>query len=156
MQPTTNIPANPDCEIVSSRTFYAPADILFKAWTDPVHLAAWWGPKGFTNTFHEYNLQPGGTWRFIMHGPDKGHYENEAVFTEIEPPHLLAWYRISKPLFRVQVNFDAVSDHETNLTFLMIFPTPEDRNKVIQFVPEKNEENFDRLEAELKKMRRDS
>ena len=58
-----------DREIVTTRVMDAPRELVFKAWTDPDHLVHWWGPTGFTNTFHEFDLKPGGVWRFVMHGP---------------------------------------------------------------------------------------
>ena len=61
---------SPDCEIVSIRNFTYSREQVFNAWTDPNRLKNWWGPKGFTNTFHEFDLRPGGKWSFIMHGPD--------------------------------------------------------------------------------------
>ena len=50
-------------EIVSARVFDVPRERIFSAWTDPAHLAHWWGPKGFRNSFHEFDLRPGGNWR---------------------------------------------------------------------------------------------
>ena len=91
----------PDCEIVSSRIVNATSDHVFTAWTDPNHLKNWWGPAGFTNTFNEFDLRPGGKWSFIMHGPEKGNYRNECEFLKIDKPSLIAWKRISKPLFQV-------------------------------------------------------
>lgn len=58
-----------DREIVATRVFDAPRDLVFKMWTDPKHIVHWWGPNGFTNTIHEMDVRPGGVWRFIMHGP---------------------------------------------------------------------------------------
>lgn len=49
-----------DRQIVSPRVFDAHRELLFKMWTDPKHLAQWWRPKGFTKTFHELDLRPGG------------------------------------------------------------------------------------------------
>lgn len=69
--------APPNCQIVTTRTVNAPITQVFKAWTDPEHLKNWWGPKGFTNTFIEHDLRPGGKWRYIMHGPKAGNYKNE-------------------------------------------------------------------------------
>jgi uncharacterized protein YndB with AHSA1/START domain len=57
-------------EIASGRVIDAPRRKVFKAFADPTHLARWWGPKGFRNTFEEFDFRPGGTWRFTMHGPD--------------------------------------------------------------------------------------
>lgn len=49
-------------EIISSREFGVPRERVFRAWTTPDLLARWWGPHGFTNTFHECDVRPGGTW----------------------------------------------------------------------------------------------
>ena len=64
-------------EIVSGRVIDAPRRKVFKAFADPTHLARWWGPKGFRNTFEEFDFRPGGTWRFTMHGPDGVDYQNK-------------------------------------------------------------------------------
>jgi uncharacterized protein YndB with AHSA1/START domain len=140
--------------IVSARIFDASIEDIFRAWTDPEHLKNWWGPKGFTNTFEEYDLRPGGKWKFIMHGPDKGNYVNECVFIKIDKPDLIAWDRVSKPVFRVLAQFERVTDGRTRVIFKMIFSSSSKEYETIKkFAPEKNEENFDRLEAELKRMK---
>jgi uncharacterized protein YndB with AHSA1/START domain len=140
---------SPDCEIVSSRIFNTTPALVFEAWTDPTLLARWWGPAGFTNTFYEFDPRPGGKWRFTMHGPDKGNYQNECVFLNIERPNLIAWDRISKPLFRVVATFDQIADGNTKLIFRMQFATKEECDKIRPFAVDKNEENFDKLEAVL-------
>ena len=48
-----------DREIVSVCVFDAPREQVFDAWTNPKRLSRWWGPQGFTNTFHEFDLRPG-------------------------------------------------------------------------------------------------
>jgi uncharacterized protein YndB with AHSA1/START domain len=141
----------PDCEIVSSRIFDFPQTLVFKAWTDPNHLKKWWGPNGFTNTFEEFDLRVGGQWRFTMHGPDKGNYQNHCEFTKIDAPNLISWKRHSKPLFQIVATFEAIDD-QTQVVFRMVFDTPEESNKLRPYVVDKNEENFDRLETELSKM----
>lgn len=148
-----NISAKPENEIISTRVINFPKELVYSAWADPDHLKNWWGPKGFTNTFTEFDFRPGGKWSFMMHGPEKGNYPNECEFTRIEKPNLIAWKRISKPLFQVAVSFEAVSDNETKIVFKMIFDTPEECNKLKPFVVDKNEENFDKLETELSKMK---
>ena len=57
-------------EIVITRVFDAPRDLVFDAWTKEEHLSKWWGPRGFTTSFQKFDMKPGGTWQFIMHGPD--------------------------------------------------------------------------------------
>ena len=144
--------ATPDREIVTTRVFNAPRELVYKAWTDPVHLKAWWGPKGFTNTFNTFDFRIGGKWSFVMHGPEKGNYNNECTFIVIREPELLVWDRQSKPIFQVEVAFEALAANETRVIFKQKFETAEECNKLRPFVPEKNEENMDKLEAELKKM----
>lgn len=146
------IAATPDCEIVSSRTVNAPRELVYTAWTDPDHLKNWWGPAGFTNTFNEFDLRPGGRWRFIMHGPEKGNYPNDCEFIQIDRPALIAWKRHSKPLFRIVATFEEVSAGRTKIVFKQIFDSATECNKVKPFVIDKNEENFDRLEKELASM----
>ena len=142
----------PECEIVTTRTFNFPRQLVYKAWTDPAHLKVWWGPNGFTNTFNIFDPRVGGRWSFVMHGPDKGHYVNEVTFIAIKEPELLVWDRQSKPLFQVEVVFEEISANETRVIFKQKFKTAEECEKLRKYVPEKNEENMDRLEAELKKM----
>jgi uncharacterized protein YndB with AHSA1/START domain len=141
-----------DCEISASRIVNATQETVFRAWTDPEHLKVWWGPAGFTNTFSEFDLRPGGKWRFVMHGPEKGHYPNECEFIKIEKPNLVAWNRISPPLFQVVATFDAIAPDKTRVTFKMVFATAKECGKLKPFVIDKNEENLDRLENELARM----
>ncbi len=84
-------------EIVSTRILDAPRERVFKAFADPDHLMHWWGPKGFSNTFHEFDFRPGGTWRFVMHGPDGIDYQNKSVFVEIVMPERIVFAHVSGP-----------------------------------------------------------
>lgn len=149
---TEILQTTPDCEIRSSRIVNYSVELVFTAWTNPNHLKNWWGPKGFTNTFKEFDLRPGGKWSFVMHGPDKGNYVNECEFVLIEKPKLIVWKRISKPLFNVVAEFEEIPSNQTKIIFRMVFDTADECNKIKPFAIEKNEENFDKLEKELMKM----
>ena len=138
-------------EINSSRVLNAPLAVVYNLFANPSHLKKWWGPKGFTNTFHEFDLQPQGKWVLTMHGPEKGNYENSSVFKTVEPFKLISWTRISQPLFDMEVAFEEITDLETRISFRMIFATAEECEKVKPFAGPKNEENFDRLEMEIAK-----
>ncbi len=59
-------------EIIITRMFDAPRALVFKAWTDPRHVARWWGPKGVTNPVCELDVRPGGAIRIDMRGADEG------------------------------------------------------------------------------------
>ncbi|MES2410792.1 MAG: SRPBCC family protein [Bacteroidota bacterium] len=150
--PSEIIKTTPESEIVTTRTISFPIELVYKAWSDPDHLKNWWGPKGFTNTFNEFDFRVGGKWSFIMHGPDKGNYVNEVEFIKIEKPNLIAWTRHSKPLFQILATFEELAADNTKVVFKMLFSSPEECNKLKPYVIDKNEENFDRLEIELRKM----
>jgi uncharacterized protein YndB with AHSA1/START domain len=137
-----------DREIVTTRVISAPRELIWRAWTEPEHVRNWWGPKGFTNTFHEFDLRPGGKWRFIMHGPDGKDYPNESVFIEIRRPERLVFEHQSAPRFRATVLFEDFGG-KTKITFRQLFELPEDYRRVKVFAVPANEENMDKLEAEL-------
>ncbi|WP_113654287.1 SRPBCC family protein [Pedobacter namyangjuensis] len=142
----------PEKEIVTTRILNYPQQLVFDAWANPAHLINWWGPKGFTNTFNEFDFREGGKWSFVMHGPDKGNYANECEFVKIEKPSFIAWKRHSKPLFQVVASFKEISKEQTEVIFKMIFATADECSKIRPYVIDKNEENFDKLEVELSKM----
>lgn len=141
-----------DLEILSTRVFDFPRELIFRAWTEPDHLAKWWGPDGFTNTFHEFDPRPGGAWNFIMHGPDGTHYNNSSVFVEITRPGRIVFDHISTPQFQVVATFEDLGE-KTKVTFRMIFETEKTCAAVKVYAVDCNEQNFDRLEAELAKMK---
>jgi uncharacterized protein YndB with AHSA1/START domain len=141
-----------DREIVTTRLIDAPRRLVFKAWTDPDHLARWWGPKGFTNTFHEFDPTPGGMWRFVMHGPDGVDYKNESVFQEVVEPERIV-FRHLRPMHRFQAIASFADEAgKTGLTWRMVFESVAECQKVKSFVVEANEQNLDRLEAQLATM----
>ncbi len=139
-------------EIINTRVFDAPRKRVFRAWTDPEHLARWWGPKGFTNAFQEFDLRPGGTWRFVMRGPNGAEYQNKSVFVEIVKPERIVFRHESPPECQVTATFAEPASGKTRVTFQMLFETAAACEKVKGFAPEANEQNFDRLEAELTRM----
>jgi uncharacterized protein YndB with AHSA1/START domain len=120
-----------DREIVVTRVFDAPRALVFKAWTDPKHLAHWWGPNGFSITTHEMEFKPGGVWRFVMHGPDGRDYKNEQVYVEIVEPERLVYRHVSTPQFQMTVTF-ADNGGKTRLTAQMLFASTAARDQTIK------------------------
>lgn len=148
-----------DRELVITREFNAPRELVFDAWTDPKHLINWWGPNGFTNTFHEIEIKPGGVWLFTMHGPDGVDYPNRIIYQEVVKPELLSYLHTSDDPkdpanFNVFVTFKELEKNKTSLTMRMVFATPEQLQAVKeQFgVMEGAHQTLGRLEEELKKM----
>ncbi|MFO7544381.1 MAG: SRPBCC domain-containing protein [Trueperaceae bacterium] len=80
-----------DRELVISRLFDAPRDLVFEAYTNVDAKSQWWGPHGFTTTTHAADVRPGGEWRFTMHGPDGTDFPNRIVFREIAAPERLVY-----------------------------------------------------------------
>jgi uncharacterized protein YndB with AHSA1/START domain len=81
--------------VVITRIFDAPRGLVFQAWTDPVHLAAWWGPEGFTNPVCEVDLRVGGKLRIVMRAPDGAEHPMIGVFREIVPPERIVFTNIA-------------------------------------------------------------
>jgi len=138
-----------DREITTRRVLDAPRERVFQAFSDPARLARWWGPNGFTNTFHECDLRPGGHWRFVMHGPNGGDYQNHSVFMEVVKPERIVFDHLSDHWFRMTITLSARPASQTLITWHMLFETAAERDRIQAIVGEANEQNLDRLEAEL-------
>lgn len=78
-------------QLVITRVFDAPRELVYKVWTDPKHLAQWWGPHGFTTTILQMDVRPGGTWRYAMRGLDGNDYPFDGVYLEIDEPRRLVF-----------------------------------------------------------------
>lgn len=143
-------------ELIITRSFQAPRELVFKAWTDPNHLPQWWGPKGFTTTVQEIVVKPGGVWRYTMHGPDGVDYYNKISFIEVDGPERLVYSHgdeTEDELFRVSVSFEQ-QRMETKLTMRMLFKTAEELEKTIQEYGaiEGAQSTLDRLEDQIPKV----
>jgi uncharacterized protein YndB with AHSA1/START domain len=141
-----------DREIATTRVLHAPRALVFQAFTDPAHLARWWGPAGFTSTFDVFDARPGGAWRFVMHGPDGTDFKNESVFVELVKPERIV-FRHLKPMHVFELTITLAADgKKTRLGWRMRFETAAECEQVKAFAVAANEQNLDRLEAELSRM----
>ena len=86
---TTTESAERELEI--TRVFDAPRSLVFKAWTQPEHLAHWWGPRGFSLPSCQIDLRPGGSYRFQMKSPEGGIVWWHGVVREIVEPERIVW-----------------------------------------------------------------
>jgi uncharacterized protein YndB with AHSA1/START domain len=122
--------------IIGVREFDAPRDLVFSVWTDPKHLAQWWGPNGFTTTTHSFEMRPGGVWRFVMHGPDGRYHQNRITFEEVVPPQRIVYRHgdgadVEPVQFRQTVIFEDLGGR-TRVTWRGVFPSAAERNRVIK------------------------
>jgi uncharacterized protein YndB with AHSA1/START domain len=132
----------------TSREIPAPVEQVFAALSDPERLARWWGPTGFTNTFSICEFKSGGRWSFVMHGPDGGNYPNESVFAEIEAPRRVVIQHVSEPKFRLTITL-ASSVSGTAISWVQAFESAEVASRIEHIVVPANEQNLDRLSAEV-------
>ncbi|HLH12480.1 MAG TPA: SRPBCC domain-containing protein [Methylovirgula sp.] len=139
-------------EIIGTRIYDAPRELVWRAFTDPQHLARWWGPNGFTNSFHEFDFRPGGTWRHVMHGPDGTDYPNESRFVEIAWLQRLVIDHISAPKFRLTVSLEdagAQSGSKTKLVFHQFFESVEAFESIKPYALPGLEQNLEKLAEHL-------
>jgi uncharacterized protein YndB with AHSA1/START domain len=159
MNPPDDDAANTaDREITTTRVLDASRDLVFEMWTNPNHVAQWWGPHGFTTTVQEMDVRPGGVWRLVMHGPDGKDYKNKIVFIEVVKPERLVYKHTpekdTEPVsFQVTVTF-AEQGSKTRLTVQMLFPSAAARDHVIKKygAAEGLNQTLSRLEELLAKM----
>jgi uncharacterized protein YndB with AHSA1/START domain len=138
-----------DREFVHSRLIDAPRERVFAAIADPARLARWWGPNGFTSTFEVFEFRPGGAWRFVMHGPDGKDYPNTNLFTEIVAPERVVVEHVGAPhRFELTITF-AAQGARTLVGWRQVFDTAEEKLRIAAFVAPANEQNLDRLAAEV-------
>lgn len=134
----TPSPDTSDREVVISRVLDAPRALVWQAWTDPQHVAKWWGPRGFSDTTKRHEFRVGGVWEHVMTGPDGVNYPNKAIFKEIIPlervTFTLGGGREDGPgiSFTATWTFETVEGNKTRLTGRMVFPTAAARDLVVR------------------------
>jgi pimeloyl-ACP methyl ester carboxylesterase/uncharacterized protein YndB with AHSA1/START domain len=139
-----------DREIFLSRTLNAPVALVWEMWTDPQHIANWWGPNGFTNTISTMDLKPGGQWNLVMHGPDGADYDNNSIFREIVPHKRIVFDHVSFPKITFTITFEDRGD-QTFLTWHMLFDSAEEFQKIAKEhgAVEGAKQNVEKLETYL-------
>jgi uncharacterized protein YndB with AHSA1/START domain len=125
-----------DREMVFTRLFDAPRELVFKMWTDPKHIVQWWGPRGFSTTSLEMDVRPGGSWRLVMHGPDGVDYKNKIVYSEVVEPERLVYRHTGEAGYepvkiQVTVTFEDRGG-KTDLMMRMVFESAAERENVIK------------------------
>ncbi|WP_235916411.1 MULTISPECIES: SRPBCC domain-containing protein [Alphaproteobacteria] len=136
-------------EILSSRLFGVAPSMLFEAFADPVKLAQWWGPDGFTNEIHEFDLRPGGRWVILMKTEEGAEFLNHSTFQEVLAPERIVFLHHDPiHVFTLEMDFRP-EDGGTRLSWRMLMEPNEENTKFKAFIAYANEQNFDRLERVL-------
>lgn len=109
------------------RTFNAPIDLVWKAWTETSHIANWWGPKGMEFTVEEHSFEVGGSWRFSMPMPNGASFVSEGVYSEIIEKEKIVTSADFKPMTEgvtLIALFEALGE-KTKFTFHVVHETEE-------------------------------
>jgi uncharacterized protein YndB with AHSA1/START domain len=141
-----------DRTVVSRREIAAPRDVVFQAIADPQRFARWWGPEGFTNTVHEFDLRPGGVLKYTMHGPDGANYDMERRVVELVSPSRVVLDNPDPSHRFIMTQTLADRGETTFVTWRMRFDSAQEYDRVAPFIVPANEQNFDRLAAEVARM----
>lgn len=138
-----------DLEILITREFDAPRDLVFKAMTDPALILRWWGNSTVVDNM---DVRPGGSWRFVGHMPDGSEHAFRGEYREVVAPERIVQTFEYEPLaghISVETATFAERDGRTVLTVLQLYASVEDRDRTIQYGMEKGAtETYGRL-AEL-------
>jgi uncharacterized protein YndB with AHSA1/START domain len=71
-------------EFVMEHIFDAPRELVYKAFTQPEHLARWWAPTGYTIPVCRIDLRPGGVWHYCMRSPEGDEHWVKAIYREVK------------------------------------------------------------------------
>jgi len=153
-------------DFVMTRIIHAPQALVWKAWTEPQHMAAWWGPRGMTNPVCEMDVRPGGRWHLVMQTPDGTRYPLSGVYHEVVAPerlvftdnwaaHPAEWQEMLRQALGKEpasqealntVTFEDLGDR-TRLVIRMQFESPELRDAMVDMGMEQGwTEMLDRLD----------
>ena len=140
-----------DREIRISRLLSAPIELVWEVWTRPEHIRNWWGPNGFTNTITKMELEAGGEWNLVMHGPDGTDYKNKSVFREIIKHKKIVYEHVSNPKFIATIEFESLGK-TTFINWHMLFETTEQFIQVVKTfkADEGLKQNIEKLEIYLR------
>lgn len=86
-----------DLEVVMTREFDAPRELVFEMWTSPEHIRRWWGPRDTNLTTCEMDFRVGGKWRFVDTRDDGQEFPFSGEFVEIDPPGRLVFTQRYEP-----------------------------------------------------------
>ncbi|AAM06965.1 TPA: SRPBCC family protein [Methanosarcina acetivorans] len=148
-------------EIIITREFDAPRELVFKAFTDSKLYTEWLGPRGFTTTLETFEPKNGGSWRYIQRDQDGNEYAFHGVNHEVTAPErIISTFEFEGLPEKGHVvlettKFEALPGNRTKLTSQSVFQTVEDRDGMLQSGMEEGvNDSYDQLAELLEKMER--
>jgi uncharacterized protein YndB with AHSA1/START domain len=146
-----------DREIVMSRVFDAPRDLVFETHTTCEHMSNWWGPRRYEIASCDIDFRPGGAWRIVQRGADGEEHGFHGEFREIDRPERITWtfeYEGMPGHVSVQTVTFEEHDGKTTLTATVVLDSVEERDGMLQSgMVEGAAETYDRLDEYLELLR---
>ncbi len=143
-------------EIIMTRVFDAPRELVFKIMADPNALPQWWGPRILTTVVDKMDVRQGGVWRYVQRDLDGNEYVFNGVYREIVPPErVVSTFEFEGMPGHVVINTIIFEEHDgkTKITVTSLFQTVEDRDEMLQSGMESGAaESYDRLDEYLANM----
>ena len=142
-----------DREIMFTRTFDAPRELVFEAHSSCEHMSRWWGPRKYEVSSCEMDFRPGGAWRIVHRGPEGEEHGFRGEFREIVRPERIVWtFEYEGMPGHVSVDTLTLEEHDgkTTLTTTSVFNTVEERDGVLESgMVSGAEETYERLDEYL-------
>jgi uncharacterized protein YndB with AHSA1/START domain len=126
-------------ELVITRVFDAPREMVWKAWTDPEHFKRWWGPKDFTSPFCKIDLRVGGKYLFCVRSPDGQDYYNTGVYQKIDPLNEIVYtdsFADEKGNVVPASHYGLSADFPLELQVTVMFEDYDGKTKIIGVIPQ--------------------
>jgi uncharacterized protein YndB with AHSA1/START domain len=146
-----------DREIVMTRTFDAPRELVFEAHSSCEHMSNWWGPRKYEIASCEIDFRPGGSWRIVHKSADGDEHGFHGEFREIVRPERIVWTFEWEGLpGHVSVETLTLEENggKTTVTARSVYDTVEDRDGMLQSGAEVGaSESYDRLDEYLEKLK---
>lgn len=146
-------------EVVITREFDAPRELVFKACTDPELIPQWWGPRYLTTEVDRLDVRPGGQWRFIQHDAEGNEYGFRGVYHEIlAPERIIDTFEFEGLPEKGHVvletfRFEALPGNRTRLISQSVFQSVADRDAMLQSGMETGvDDSYERLTELLQKI----
>lgn len=122
-------------EIVATRVFDAPRELVFGAHSDPQAIPRWWGPAGLKTTVEKMDVMPGGMWRFVQVAPDGEKFAFHGVYHDVvSPERIVQTFEFEGAPGHVVLETATFEEHDgrTTLTYHSVFQSVEDRDEMIR------------------------
>jgi len=156
---TTKVTLPSDLEILVTREFDAPRDVVYKTMTDPKLIPQWWGPRSDKTTVDKMEVRPGGKWRFVATQPDGTTYAFRGEYREIIPGEKIVQTFEFEPMAgHISVETGTLTDlpgGRTLFTTRSVFTSKEDRDGMIESGMESGlRETYERLDEVLANLKK--